>query len=118
MAVINWPSTLPDCVDQEGYTETLGRDPVVRTTMDTGPEKVRLRYTAVPESFEISVTMTAAQRATFVAFYRETLRFGVEEFVWKHPATLVPKYCRFTAPYNFVSRGTDFILTISMEVLP
>ena len=113
----SWPVTLPQYVDQDSFSETI-QDPVIRTAMDSGPQKARLRYTAVPEQYTIAMTLTSDQRTAFLTFFKATIHYGVDEFTWVHPVTQAAAYCRFTAPYNLVPDGLDFKLTISMEVLP
>lgn len=114
----SWPSTLPQYVDQDGYTQT-SKNPLIRTEMDAGPAKVRLRYTAVPEEFNISLVLTKTQLDTFVnTFFRNALHYGADTFLWKHPVTQAAATCRFTSMYNVVPHGLDFKMTISMEILP
>ena len=77
--MVAWPNAtyLPQFVDQDGYFQTT-QDPLLRTDMDAGPMKVRLRYTAVPEQFTIVLTLTKAQLEYFVTtFFKNTLGYGV-----------------------------------------
>jgi len=119
----SWPSTLPEYVSQASFSETI-QDPVIRTDMDAGPKKARLRFTAVPEQYTISMTLTKEERAIFVAFFKDDLNYGVDEFSWYHPIDVdefgarVPCYCRFTGPYQFTPQDHVFMLGINMEVLP
>lgn len=119
----DWPDTLPGYPDQSLFSETI-RDPVVRTDMDAGPQKVRLRYTAVPELYQISMVLTREQRAIFIDFYKNTLNYGVDEFDWYHPVNLdafgnrIPCACRFTGVYQITPQDNHFNLSISMEVVP
>lgn len=118
-----WPSTLPQYPDQQGFSETI-RDPVLRTAMDAGPEKARLRYTAVPEQYKMTMHMTKEQRATFVNFYKSSLGYGVDEFYWYHPINVdgsgdrITVVCRFTSMYTITADNNEFSVTFSMEVLP
>lgn len=113
----SWPETLPQYVDANGFTETI-QDPVIRTDMEAGPQKARLRFTAVPEKYTITMPLTATQRATFLTFFKSTIHYGVDEFMWVHPVTRDERYCRFTSVYQLSPNGIDFTLSISMEVLP
>lgn len=118
----SWPSTLPQYVDQDAYTETI-LDPVIRTEMDAGPSKARLRYTAVPEQFTITLKLTAEQRAVFVYFYKYTLNYGVDEFYWYHPTSTTDSerdvvVCRFISVYTISSNGNEFEVSFNMEVEP
>lgn len=113
----DWPSTLPQYVDQDGYNQTI-QNPVLSTDMDAGPVKKRLRYTFVPEQFSITLTMTKAQFETFVTFFKSTIHFGADVFSWNHPVTQAVANCRFTSVYSAVPHGLDFKVSISMEILP
>lgn len=112
-----WPSTLPQFVDQDEYTQT-SKNPLIRTDMEAGPAKVRLRYTAVPEEFNISLVMTKTQFESFITFFKQTIHYGADIFLWKHPVTQTTSNCRFTGMYNAVPHGIDFKVTIPMEILP
>lgn len=113
-----WPLTLPQYVDQDGYTQTI-TNPLLRTDMEAGPAKVRLRYTAVPEEFNISLVMTKTQFEAFVTFFKRDIHYGADIFTWKHPVTGdISDNCRFTSMYNASPHGLDFKVTISMEILP
>jgi hypothetical protein len=111
-----WPSTLPQYVEQDSFSETI-RNPVVSTEMDAGPKKYRLRYTAVPEMFTISMVLTSAERLIFLAFYKVNLHYGVDEFTWVHPVSQETATCRFTGLYNIVPNGLDFTMSIEMEIV-
>lgn len=79
-----WPSTLPQLVLFDGYQESQD-DIVIRSTVDVGPPKLRARYTVAPQMFNISLLLTAAQKATLKTFFSSTLTFGVLPFDWAHP---------------------------------
>ncbi len=114
----SWPSTLPQYVDQDGYSQTT-KNPLLRTEMDAGPAKVRLRYTAVPEEFSITLTMNKTQLETFVTtFFKNTISYGADVFTWKHPVTQANANCRFTSMYTIAPHGLDFKVSFSMEILP
>jgi len=116
-----WPSSLPQYVQQDSYSETI-IDPVLRTAMDAGPVKTRLRFTMVPEQFNVSIPLTAAQRLVFLAFYKSDLNYGVDTFSWYHPANKIDgafiyAVCRFTSVYSISANGNEFIASFSMEVV-
>jgi hypothetical protein len=121
--MVSWPSTLPAYVSQSSFAETI-QDPVIRTDMDAGPMKMRLRFTAVPEKYSISMELTKEERAIFIAFYKDDLNYGVDEFIWYHPVDVdefgarVACYCRFTSVYQFAPNDHEFTMSIDMEVLP
>lgn len=114
-----WPDAtkLPQFVDQDGYTQT-SKNPLIRTEMEAGPAKVRLRYTAIPEEFNISLTLTKTQFESFITFFKRDIHYGADVFTWRHPVTQAISNCRFTGMYNAVPHGLDFKVTIPMEILP
>lgn len=119
----SWPSTLPEYPDQTSFSETI-QDPVIRTEMDSGPKKNRLRFTAVPELYSMSMVMTRVQRATFIDFYKNDLNYGVDEFSWYHPVDVdgfgarIPCNFRFTGPYQITPQEQMFSVSFTLEVLP
>lgn len=114
---VNWPKELPQFVDQDGFSTRL-QDPVIRTEMDAGPKKTRLRYTFVPEQFDISLTLTKKQFLLFKdTFFKVDLGYGVSEFNWKHPVNQASAVCRFTNMYQASAQGLDFLVTIGMEII-
>lgn len=114
---VSWPTGLPQFVSQEGFTART-QDPVIRTEMDAGPRKTRLRYTSVPEQFDISLVLTKTQYVLFTdTFFKTALGYGASEFNWKHPITQAAAVCRFTGVYNAAPHGLDFIVSIGMEIL-
>ena len=112
---ILWPATLPDYVSQEQYSETI-QDPVIRTEMDAGPRKARLRYTRVPEVFTVALVLTKAQMGTFEVFFRNHISYGALPFIWKHPRLQTDAECKITGPYTAVPHGLDFIVSFTMEI--
>ncbi len=92
-----WPSTLPAYVLEDGYQETLN-DQTVESQTDTGSVKIRRRYTKLIRTFDLTVRMTEAQRATFETFWQTTLAGGSLTFDWVHPATRAATTFRFRKP--------------------
>ncbi len=91
----------------------------VRTRMDTGPAKVRRRFTAGPRNFKIALSLTKAQVETLDVFYVTTCEGGALSFDWKHPRTGVAKTCRFIAGVNYRAEANDvWRATFDMEILP
>jgi len=113
-----WPASLPQYVDQGGYTET---PPAValRSDMDAGAAKVRRRFTDAPRFFSISVQIDDTQRATLDTFYVTTLVGGTLSFDWVHPITRASAEFRFMSPPTYVAlSGLVFRATLPLELLP
>lgn len=76
---ITWPATLPQRPLAEGYQETEP-DVLLRSPMDAGPPKVRLRFTAGVQPVMTTWEMTGAEVETFRTFYRTTIKYGAIQF--------------------------------------
>jgi hypothetical protein len=81
MAVLSWPSTLPQ-VPQKGFTESVGIN-VIRSATDAGPAKQRRRASR-PNELNLSFLMTTAQTQTLETFIKDTTS-GVKRFTFPHP---------------------------------
>ena len=79
-----WPTTLPQYVNQSGYSETRAKAKL-ETEMDTGPVVMRNLFNAVPTTFNIVMTMTNAQVSDLEIFYGSTTYNGTAIFTWEHP---------------------------------
>jgi hypothetical protein len=113
-----WPSSLPQQVDQATYAEDLA-NVVERSEMDTGPAKVRRRFTAGIQPMQATVTVTIAQAATLETFFDDTLEGGSLEFQWVHPRTQATARIRFVVPPTLTPRGPNyFVASLALEVLP
>jgi hypothetical protein len=64
---VTWTSTLPQC--QPIGISAQGAPNIIRSETDSGPAKARRRFTAVAENVDIPMLFTAAQKATFDAFW-------------------------------------------------
>jgi hypothetical protein len=94
MAAILYPAGLPK-VRLSGMTSQY-QDPVIRTKMDAGPVKQRLRYTAVPKKFTGSIIVDEARRAIFDAWHKSVTGYGTLRFQMNDPKTGAPGEFRFT----------------------
>jgi len=85
MAIPAWPTanSFPQ-VPQKGFSESVGLN-VIRSSMDSGPAKMRRRGTA-PNTMDLSFILTTAQAATLETFIKDTL-LGVKRFSFPHPRT-------------------------------
>lgn len=126
MASIDWPLTLPQRFDADGYGEDW-QNGVISSQMSTGPSKRRRRFTAVVKSWKGSMTMTESQYLAFQTFVETTTKFGTEKFNFPDPhdhLTLVES--RFmsendspifsAAPSG--DSGLEWNVSFGIEVLP
>ena len=84
MAVISWPSTLPQ-TPQKGFSESVGIN-VIRSQTDVGPAKQR-RMAQRPNVMSLNFLMTTAQTQTLETFIKNTIS-GVKRFTFPHPRIL------------------------------
>lgn len=89
-----WPLGLPQSPLLEGFDEQPQPN-VIRTGVDAGRARQRKRYTSAGAVFNCSFIFDTAQRATFDAFFKNTLGNGASEFNWVHPITDEPIVARF-----------------------
>jgi hypothetical protein len=117
VASITWPEGLPITLKTSGLNASY-KDPVVRTEMDAGPVKARLRYTAAPKTVSGAITITEQQRDILEYFYTVVTGFGANRFNMTDPQTLEVAEFRFTGPPN--ENGNDgglWEISISLERL-
>jgi hypothetical protein len=113
----SWPSTLPDYVLQEGYSETTEPN-TLRTEMSQGPAKVRRRFTAFTRNINCQIHLTAAQYEILDGFFHTDLKSGSLTFDWVHPITQASVTFRFKSPPNYSSFGSEFTAGLELEILP
>lgn len=116
MADIYYPTNLPEII-APGYS-TQDQDGVIRTDMDAGPQKTRLRYTACSENITCQMVADDTELANLLTFYRTTTRRGALRFIMKHPVTQENRYFRFQTPPYPVENNGLWTINLSLEVLP
>jgi hypothetical protein len=113
MTGITYPPALPG-IRSSGF-QSQYQDPVIRTPMDAGPVKQRLRYTAAPKQFTGSIVVDEYERGIFEAWFTETLGFGTLRFVMQNPQTLDLEEFRFTGGYSETETDGLFELSLPLE---
>ena len=113
----SWPVTLP-----KPLTDTVKEgmaDNVLRSSMDVGPGKTRLRTQANIRPLAFSMLLTDTQAATLTTFFNTTTSFGSLPFTFTDPRTAATLNCRFTDPPQLsVAGGKYWNAAISLEILP
>ena len=84
MATPTYPSTLPSIA---GKPTEVFQDTVVRTPMEQGPMKLRRRYTSGSTFLTFSAVFTAAERNSFITFWRTEIDEGATAFLMTDPNT-------------------------------
>lgn len=117
-----YPSTLPDWQLPVSWQAQNG---TVRTSMDTGPDKVRRRFSAVNIPFSAEMEIDGSQRATLETFFHDTLKEGTEEFDRTDPRTDTTESFRFLSPPQFRQKAGAsstseriYQVTMNLEKLP
>lgn len=74
-----WPKSLPQSPLASSFKQKAPSN-LLRSSMDTGPDKVRRRGTAKPFTQSLTFVMDNTQLNTFENFVRNTLGYGVRAF--------------------------------------
>jgi len=80
MAVPVWPSELPQRVLRDGYSEKL-RDGRLFSRTQSGPGKVRRRYSSAVLPVSASTIVTYAQKSRLERFWIEETAYGSLPFI-------------------------------------
>lgn len=118
MANPTWPTTLPQYVLEGGYSERV-QNQITETEMETGPAKIRRRFTKSLRRFEMQMMMTQAQAVAFETFWQTTCKGGSIPFDWKSPRSQAAATFRFRnpAPAFSVTGGTTVVVQFAVEQL-
>lgn len=120
MSDILWPAELQQVLNTSGFANQFV-DTVIRTQMDSGPDKIRRRSTTGPEPIKGSILIPTSLYATMKSFYDTDTAGGSLEFLWAHPITRDPAYFRFTAPPDITpvgAGGLQWNVDLALEIVP
>lgn len=113
-----WPATLPQLLLKQGYDEQRA-SAVVRSSNDTGPAKVRRRYTAAATNINGTIRVSAAQKAALDSFFITDLMEGSLSFDWVDPISQAAASFRFLSPPHITpAGGVTFNAALQLEILP
>jgi len=82
----HWPTTLPTYPLLDGYKRTIPNN-TIRSSMDTGSDKVRKRGGSKPQVLDVTYVLTTDQLHDLEAFIRDVAQGGAVCFDWPHPET-------------------------------
>jgi len=114
-----WPTTLPDSFTFESYGEGFG-DGRLRSETDTGPGKIRLRSSAIPEPLSGQMKMTGAQIEILRLFIKTTLVGGTLPFTFKSQrggSSILVRFGEDLPTWQRFATGL-YLVSIKLEVLP
>lgn len=116
MAIV-WPPALPDML-LIGWSESF-EERRVRTQTETGPAKVRQRYTAGVRNLSLPMALTPAQLAILDTFFHTDTAGGSLRFEWQHPRTGATYEMRFLSAPQFAESDRGLYRgVIEVEALP
>ena len=93
-------------------------DGSLRSQMETGPAKIRRRFTATPVFVSASYMLDAAGVDAMDAFYATTTLQGSLAFNWTHPRRTTPVEARWVGPPKFSADGLLWRAQVDLEILP
>lgn len=112
-----WPVTLPQRPLLSGYSQQRPA-PVIEAPVD-GPSLSRRRYTAAPMPISLSFVMSAAQYATWAAFYTSTIASGALPFTATTVTALGPGEYRIVgSPVEELIDGGKWRISMNWIRLP
>lgn len=113
MPTIVWPKNVPACFSWTNYVEE--KQPVtVRSPVDSGPQKMRRRYTRPLVGIMSTIVCTKQELADLGMFFDVTLQGGTQHFQMNHQITGFPEMFRFLQPPRFTAMKAD---TFSVEIV-
>lgn len=86
--------------------------PVVQTTMQTGPKKIRQEDDVTFKTWTGTIILNPTTLATFEDWVRNTINFGATPFVWKDPVT------QASTTYRLLSWGPRTVITPALFQMP
>jgi len=123
MAVYRWPTSLPQKPLIDGYKRVVPNN-LIRSSMDTGSDKVRKRGRFKPQEISATYVLTAVQRNALEAFVHDNIAEGAICFNWPHPELNKLVRARIKAsqdgvlefsPYGTTNRWQ---VTLKLEIWP
>jgi hypothetical protein len=115
--MVAYPITLPQQALVDGFN-LKAKAQNIRTQMESGPSKVRRRFTKKISNFKITQRLTAAQFDILETFYDTTLQGGSLSFTFTHPINGTTLTLRFTEELDYRADGPiNFIVSMALETI-
>lgn len=113
-----WPLTLQQKLNVANFKEMFG-NAVVRSAMDTGPGKVRPRFTKAVDKYTCSIDLDFDLYQTFKTFYKTQLSNGSLQFLFNDPFDGTPTAFRFAEdPSIDPLGGRVFRVSMTWDKMP
>lgn len=114
---MQWPSSLPLQLDQDGYQETAAPG-VLRSTFDGLRNQARQRFSSGPRPVHANLTLTGAEADILDDFYRNSTSGGTKRFIWINPTNGASATIRFlSAPELSAVGPNSFVAALKLEIL-
>lgn len=94
-----WPTDVPTSPQINTLTGNPD-DAVLRSQFDAGQPTTRARYTAIADSYQLTLLMSLAQFTVFKAFYKDNRALP---FDFPDPVTGATRAFKFRGPYTLNS---------------
>ena len=118
MAMISWPSSLPQQLLTDGFEEQPP-DLTVRTEPDEGPDKLRRWGTGNIRPVQGQQLMNGTQVQDLDDFYLTTTKAGTLRFNWDDPRGGSSVEMRFTERPTYAALGGDlYRVQLRLEIMP
>ena len=115
-----WPSDVNQIAQTSTYSEAADLN-VASFKPEVGPPKLRRRMSISTDTLGFQLWVTSAEYASFLTFYRTTLKDGTLPFTFTHPRTKAVTSFVFagdSAP-KIEAMGADlFALSMTIRTLP
>lgn len=114
-----WPGGLLQSPMREGFSQSF-EDNLLRTNMDAGVAKQRLRTTSGPKTVRCKVFLNdATDLSTFTTFFNTTINYGADEFEWTDHVEGGTVNYRFIRPPTISKKGSSsWIVDMELEIIP
>lgn len=117
---VPWPPSIKQCIQRDSFASIEDPNIRIRTQMQTGAQKTRVRYSGEIINYQVSIWMTRDElNTTFLPWYRNSIAHGVLAFDALNPLTMQQEEFRWVdiPGVNFV--GWDEVqVTGQWEQLP
>lgn len=112
-----FPSALAAKIQREGYKESPP-DTAMRSSMDTGPDKVRRRSSAGVRPMTFTMFLSDSELDTLDNFYVNTVKECSLSFDFISLRSGATLSVRFTSAPEYSLDGTFWRVSTNLEVLP
>lgn len=106
----SWPETLP-APQWQGFQAEF-QDNVIRSQMDSGPGKLRRRFSAAAMYYPVTWMFTRPQLQEFYNWFVDEVFSGSISFSWTHPITGLTVIARFRKPPSIKPVSDQVLKTV------